>query len=623
MKNFHIFGLLFALIANIGFTQSNTGDSLKKVLQKPNLSSKDSILTLRRLLYYGNEALDSVEYYAKVLEHLAQKNNDKDALYSAHHNLAYVSKVKGKLELALEYNLKALREAPGLISKAGIYSNIANVYSLNKDFPNALENYLNGLKIFKQVGDSLRLGTTVISLGFCYYRMSQLDSAEYYERLAKEIFSNKSLENNEYYWAYATGNLALIKAKKGDFESSEKGLIESIRILQNYNDPYAICDYELELAEIYFEKGRIDMAVDKAHSTLEVARANGLKEFIRDGSELLSKFYSLQGNFEQAFFYQKEFMTYSDSLLNADLIRRLSEQEKEFEVGQKQAELDLVTAQQKTERVIMIGIACLALVLVVLAFIIFRYYRAKTRINKVLEEQKLQLESLNKTKDKFFSIISHDLRGPVNSFFGISRMIKYLVQSKETDQLLEIADDIDQSVERLSSLLDNLLSWAIQQQGEFPYNPEQVNVKELAEEIAGTFDNMAQGKKINLQYKVDAELAVYADKKMTQTIIRNLVNNALKFTPENGSVTISGAASDNQVHIQIKDTGVGMADDKLTNLFQLQDKKSTYGTSGEKGLGLGLQLVYEFIERNNGSVEVESVEAVGTTFYIKLPRFSV
>ncbi|MEP5205106.1 MAG: tetratricopeptide repeat protein, partial [Cyclobacteriaceae bacterium] len=399
MKNFLIFGLFFSLITNIGYTQLNIGDSLKACLKQPNLSSKDSMLTLRRLVYYGNETLDSLEYYAKVLEHLAQKSDDKEALYLAHDQLAYVAKVKGKLELALEYNLKALSEAPGLISKAGIYSNIANVYSLNKDFPNALENYLNGLKIFEQVGDSLRLGTTVISLGFCYYKMSQLDSAEYYERLAKEIFSNKSLENNEYYWAYATGNLALIKAKKGDFESSERGLVESIKILQNYNDPYAICDYVLELAEIYFEKGRLGVAIDKALSTLEIAKANGLKEFIRDGSELLSKFYSLQGNFEQAFLYQKEFMVYSDSLLNADLIRRLSDQEKEFEVGQKQAELDLVTAQQKTERVIMIGIACLAVVLVVLAIIIFRYYRAKSRINMVLEEQKLQLESLNKTKD--------------------------------------------------------------------------------------------------------------------------------------------------------------------------------------------------------------------------------
>ncbi|MEP0937532.1 MAG: HAMP domain-containing sensor histidine kinase, partial [Cyclobacteriaceae bacterium] len=194
---------------------------------------------------------------------------------------------------------------------------------------------------------------------------------------------------------------------------------------------------------------------------------------------------------------------------------------------------------------------------------------------------------------------------------------------KETDQLLEIADDIDQSVERLSSLLDNLLSWAIQQQGEFPYNPEKVNVKDLAEEITGTFDNMAQGKKINLQYEVDADLALYADKKMAQTIIRNLVNNALKFTPENGSVIISGEVAHDQVHIQIKDTGVGMPEDKLSSLFQLQDKKSTYGTSGEKGLGLGLQLVYEFIERNNGSVEVESREGEGTTFHIKLPQFSV
>ncbi|MEQ9305686.1 MAG: HAMP domain-containing sensor histidine kinase, partial [Marinoscillum sp.] len=239
----------------------------------------------------------------------------------------------------------------------------------------------------------------------------------------------------------------------------------------------------------------------------------------------------------------------------------------------------------------------------------------------VLENQKKALETLNQTKDRFFSIISHDLRGPINSFHGVSNLIKYFVESKNPEELLEVADDIDQSVDRLTNLLDNLLSWAMQQQGHFPNVPEKLNLNEMSQELVETLDNMARGKQIELDARIDEQIYLWADRNTTMTILRNLVNNGLKFTEPGGKVGLTAVQDGSYAIINIYDTGVGMPKDKLKKLWRLQEEKSTYGTAGERGLGLGLQLVYEFIEMNHGKVEVESTEQIGTTFTVWLPLF--
>ena len=341
-----------------------------------------------------------------------------------------------------------------------------------------------------------------------------------------------------------------------------------------------------------------------------------MKEQIRDASLTLSELFEIRREIDSAYHYHKQYVAYRDSINNEETIQKIADLRTEYEVGQKQAEVDVLTAQQRTERVVMAAIGMLAIVLLILGLIVYKYYKQKSKIS-------LELARLNQTKDKFFSIISHDLRGPVSSFMGISRMIKFLVQADEKDQLLEMADDIDDSVERLSALLDNLLNWAMQQQGHFPNVPEKVMLNELAEELVKTLKNMAQGKQIALKAEIPEPIYLWVDRNTTMTILRNLVNNALKFTPEGGKVVIKAMQQGEQAIIEVKDTGVGMPAEKLNSLFKLQDKKSTYGTAGEKGLGLGLQLVYEFVEMNRGRIEVTSQEDQGTTFRITLPLYDL
>src|SRR5690606_421092 len=239
----------------------------------------------------------------------------------------------------------------------------------------------------------------------------------------------------------------------------------------------------------------------------------------------------------------------------------------------------------------------------------------------VLHKQRDQLEALNNTKDRFFSIISHDLRGPVNAFNGISSLIQHYISINDLEQLVEVSQYIDKSASQLSSLLDNLLNWAVNQQGSFPYLPEKIHFCEMMDEVVEIFQTTAHSKNIRLKIDCEKELMVWADRNSLTTIIRNLVNNALKFTNPNGTVTISAYAKGSWSIIKVIDNGVGIAPEKLKSIFKLIAKKNSSGTAGEKGLGLGLQLAYDFSLLNKGSIKVESKEDIGTTFILKIPRY--
>ena len=187
--------------------------------------------------------------------------------------------------------------------------------------------------------------------------------------------------------------------------------------------------------------------------------------------------------------------------------------------------------------------------------------------------------------------------------------------------MLEMANHMENSVNQLSSLLDNLLSWAMQQQGHFPNVPEKVNFNFMIIEIIGMFSNMAAGKKINLESHIEQPLHLWVDRNSIHTVFRNLINNAIKFTEPGGDIVVSATTLDHEAIIQVTDNGVGMSQSKVERLFHLNDENTTYGTAGEKGLGLGLQLVQEFVQMNSGTIKVSSKEKEGTTFTISLPLF--
>lgn len=244
------------------------------------------------------------------------------------------------------------------------------------------------------------------------------------------------------------------------------------------------------------------------------------------------------------------------------------------------------------------------------------------RENDTLKIYLNEISAQKKLKDKFFAIISHDLRGPVSSFQGISHIITHYLKQAKYEELEQMMSEVDQATDQLSKLLDNLLNWASSELNQIPYKPEKVIAEEMISELVSIFEPIAKAKCISIEVEVSQSAELFVDVNSTVTIFRNLIHNALKFTPEGGKINIIITQNEKDVTIAVSDSGVGISKDKLQSLFVLSEKSSTYGTKGEKGIGLGLQLVNEFTKLNKGKLNVTSTEGKGANFSVTLPSHS-
>ncbi len=239
-----------------------------------------------------------------------------------------------------------------------------------------------------------------------------------------------------------------------------------------------------------------------------------------------------------------------------------------------------------------------------------------------LQEQHAQLQALNASKDKFFSIISHDLRSPLSSVLVGLRLLTDPESRVSESEKEEILHDSRRTVEQLYSLLDNLLVWSRLQRGLMEYAPKQIDLQPLFERNATLFAANAEQKQIAIRQTVTAPIFAFADSQMIDTVIRNLISNALKFTEARGAITLSACQNDQNVEITVADTGIGMDAEAVAKLFRLDVRYNQLGTAGEKGTGLGLNVCKEFAEKNGGSIAVESIVGAGTTFRVTLPKSS-
>jgi len=238
-----------------------------------------------------------------------------------------------------------------------------------------------------------------------------------------------------------------------------------------------------------------------------------------------------------------------------------------------------------------------------------------------IEQQRNELQKANATKDKFFSIIAHDLRSPLATFVTVTKVITERFEKYTPEQLKKMIIDLHHSSAKTYNLLENLLEWSRSQRGKIPFNPKYVDLHELAQEVADLFRANAKEKGIELTNKIQPETYAFIDENMIRTVIRNLTSNALKFTQAYGVINIEALELDEQFQVIISDTGVGIESEAIDKLFRIDVHYSTLGTENEKGTGLGLILCKEFVERNNGKIAVESVIEEGSKFKFTIPKF--
>lgn len=251
-------------------------------------------------------------------------------------------------------------------------------------------------------------------------------------------------------------------------------------------------------------------------------------------------------------------------------------------------------------------------------FVIDITQRKKSEIQLKISQE--DLKEANETKNKFFSIIAHDLRGPLSSFKNLSELLIQELDNISKDDLREMVELIYNSSDRLSKLLENLLEWSRLQTNKITINPQIFNLYDCIKETIDVMKDTADKKEIIISTDVDKSLQVYADINSLMTVIRNILSNAIKFTKNAGNIKFEAYKNDNlSVTLKITDSGVGISDENIEKIFSIDKKLSTIGTNQEKGTGLGLVLAKEFIEKNKGTISVESKAGKGTSFILKIP----
>lgn len=614
---------------------------------------------------------DSAAYYLERAIAKSETFEEYDNVASSYNYLGVIQDQLGRPLVAQEYYQKALEVYTRLNDKQGlaiVYNSIGNNFYMLGKYPEALAQYISSAAIKKELGDERGLSKAYNNIGSIYDRQGNREEAlkYYYQSLAiKERLNDKRGLASTY------GNISNIIKNYDSLEKAEDYLEKALELYQeidyklgaarilsmfgahhNFLKDYqtALAYYEesaalgkrLGAVQVYdnsiikkgeqlFELGKYREAEAAFAEGLTIAQENDWENNIINSSQFLTDIYEKLGDHRRALEAHRIFKQASDSLNNRENIVKITRLQAEYEFQQEKDSLALVQERQQlsfeaelnerksfqTSLSIILGMAFIVIVA------IFLFNRRLSVLNEEISTQNAELESLNKMKNRFFSIIAHDLRNPVGIMIGWNHILKNHLTEKYTikdDGLVQdIFGHLEKSSGQVLNLLDLLLKWAMKEEGVIKYKPEFVNLKEAVEENIHSFDANAEMKNILLKSEVGDELKAWVDKNSFMTILRNLTGNALKFTPDGGEVMVSASQNNGSVQIEIKDTGVGISEDKIGKLFELDRAKVSNGTKGEKGTGLGLKLVYDFVKMNKGKIDVISELNVGTSFRVELP----
>ena len=375
------------------------------------------------------------------------------------------------------------------------------------------------------------------------------------------------------------------------------------------------------IAILYYKKSDYNSSLVNAKECYRLANEADIKAYILMSAGLIGLTYKQMGQYKEAYEYSRIAYLGRIEYFQKDIDVKVKTLQYDFEIERKQKLID-----NRNIHLRILYIALFVILLVTSIFIIILVLKNKrkkvlndelNRRNQIILQQNDQLAGLNNEKDKFFSIIAHDLRGPFNGFLGLTQTMEEELPSMDLGEIQNIAMLLRQSATNLYNLLENLLAWSRLQRGLTPFMPVTFLIRPKLEECLESIQVLAHKKEISLDYDVPGDLVVFADVNMLESILRNLITNAMKFTLPGGRVSIlSRSLEGNSVEISIRDTGIGMSSGIIGNLFKLDGKANRKGTGNEPSTGLGLIICKEFVEKHGGKIWAESIEEVGSTFHV-------
>lgn len=538
--------------------------------------------------------------------------NDKTGVARCQLNLGQLEGVQGNYDIAISYFLKALKyfestaDTPALIN-AYVKLGVANDFAGN--FGRALDYYHKGLALSSATKMTANTIFLYNNIGTTHARMEQLDTAKKYFEKALEYSSVKGFERAR---VSPLMNIGIIHREKSEWDKAIACYRQAMALAEELDmrEDYAQAMYNLGVVEAELNPEN----TQSFYKSLEIAKEIGDKRLQLDILQGMSDWAVSNSKYKELVRFMGEAQALKDSLFNMEKAKAIANLQAEYELEKTSAQLEeLKESEEQNKRIRNLYLSA-AIVLGAMLVTLFFYLSRSRRLNKELALRQQELQDANMVKDRLFSIIGHDLKGPIGSI----PVLLDIYRSKETaeDEKQFILDSLEENAKASIDTLDKLLNWGkLQIKGDGIYQTV-CDATDIVNNKMRLFKATADNKHITLINNVPAGTKVLVDENQLKFILRNLLSNAIKFTNPGGKVEINAARhpEGNMVVFSVKDNGIGIPKDKQAKIFE-PTNTSTAGTANESGTSIGLMLCKEFTRQNGGRIWVESEPGKGSTFY--------
>jgi len=605
-----LFSILLLLLA-LTTIKANNIDSLKQaVYNMPDDSTKATVYYKIAIGIYRKEPDTMFVYATKALK-LSEKLNIKTEIARSYHILGIYFAERGDLKRALEYFFKSLEilEKIGDKKRTGVaFGAIARVYQIMDNNNDALKYDLKALNISLEIKDSLNIATNYNNVGADYNNIGDFSLASENYRRALEIAKNTK---NIRLQALLFMNIGYVYQEIDSINLALNNYYKSVGLYKKAKDNYGLAKIYSKLAGIHHKLNKTDSTIYYAKKAYKTGTKTKTISIIREASHFLNLAYKNILQFDSAYKYQEIYYVMKDSIDSKSNTKKLTQLEmqynfdKERQINKIKYQAEVKSQKQITLIFIIAFISALLLVLVV--FISY----------KKIKKAETKLKILNATKDKFFRIISHDLKGPFNAFISISELLANKNINLDKEKIQYFASTINKTAKSSYSLFQNLLMWSMSQRDNIKIEIKEINISEILNKTLEVLSPLISEKHLAIKTNIEINI-IHSDVNIISTVLRNLISNSIKFTPENGEITINTYQKNDKTVISVSDTGVGIPENKIQNLLNPNYQETTIGTNNEKGTGLGLILCNELINKLNGKIIIKSKLKKGTTVSIVL-----
>lgn len=584
----------------------------------------NTLIAISDALVYDNP--DKSLKYAIESFNLAEELEFRKGVAHATNRIGRAYWSKGDMAKAFEELKRSMILADGLEDfslDARNLGSVGVVFAAIDDNILAIKYYTDALNIYEFLGDRRGFIAMTNNIGKSYIDIAKFDSAEHYlntamSRITKEYDFMKPI---------VLFNIGDSKTKQDEFELALPLLEQALRLAEDFDDQRAMVRSFETIAKINLKDGMIEKALENTQNAVDLSRGMNVKELLQITYKTHSTALAAAGRFDEAYLFRDLSSIYQDSLSSAVTRNQLAifnyqQEQSELALLRKQSEVN--QAESEFQRLTIYALSTIAILAALAAYAFYLSRRMKSKANKSLEQkneeinlQKVELDDLNRVKDKILAIISHDFRTPLVSLHSIISMIEQkMITQKEFEEVLPA---VSKEMMGAQNLLDNLLNWAkSHMSGDF-VKPEEIKLKNIVDEQIESLCKSIESKNLKIENALSEKDLAYADQNLISLVVRNILSNSVKFSYEDGSIKITATSIGNQIGLEIADDGIGMDQEVSASLFK-EARPSNRGTIGEKGSGIGLMLCNDFIELNKGQISVESEVGKGSVFTISLPK---